>query len=59
MTGKCYYLETLGAWRRHGHRFAKSHFVVLVRGALEFVDFRQGGVQGRRRGRARGRRLRR
>jgi len=29
VTGKCYYLATLGAWRRHAHRFANSHFVVL------------------------------
>lgn len=29
MTGKRYYLATLGAWRRHAPRFANSHFLVL------------------------------
>ena len=29
MTGKRYYLATLGAWQRHTHRLAGSHFVVL------------------------------
>jgi len=29
MTGKRYYLTTLGAWQRHAHRFANSHWVAL------------------------------
>ena len=29
MTGKRYYLSTLGAWQRHTHRLAGSHFIVL------------------------------
>jgi len=29
MTGKRYYLTTLGAWQRHAHRFANSHFISL------------------------------
>jgi len=29
MTGKAYYLTTLGDWRRHAARFATSHFVIL------------------------------
>ena len=29
MTGKAYYLTTLGDWQRHAARFANSHFVVL------------------------------
>ena len=29
MTGKCYYLTTLGAWRRHAARFANSHWLAL------------------------------
>jgi hypothetical protein len=29
MTGKRYYLATLGAWQRHTHRLAGSHFIVL------------------------------
>jgi hypothetical protein len=29
MTGKRYYLTTLGAWQRHTHRLAGSHFIVL------------------------------
>jgi hypothetical protein len=27
--GKRYYLTTLGAWQRHAHRFANSHWVAL------------------------------
>ena len=30
MTGKCYYMTTLGAWQRHAPRFANSHFIVLA-----------------------------
>ena len=30
MTGKCYYITTLGGWQRHASRFASSHFVVLA-----------------------------
>ena len=29
MTGKRYYLATLGAWRRHAPRLVNSHFVIL------------------------------
>jgi hypothetical protein len=29
MTGKRYYITTLGAWRNHAPRFANSHFIVL------------------------------
>jgi len=29
MTGKSYYLTTLGDWRRHMAKFAHSHYVVL------------------------------
>jgi hypothetical protein len=29
MTGKLYYLTTLGAWRDHAGRFATSHFIAL------------------------------
>lgn len=29
MTGKRYYLTTLGAWRRHAPRLVNSHFVIL------------------------------
>lgn len=29
MAGKCYYLTTVGDWRRHSARFAHSHYVAL------------------------------
>lgn len=29
MTGKRYYMTTLGDWQRHAARFAHSHFIVL------------------------------
>lgn len=29
MTGKRYYITTLGAWRAHAPRFANSHFIIL------------------------------
>jgi hypothetical protein len=29
MTGKRYYIATLGAWRTHAPRFANSHFITL------------------------------
>jgi hypothetical protein len=29
MTGKRYYIATLGAWQRHAARFANSHFIAL------------------------------
>ena len=29
MTGKRYYITTLGAWHKHAPRFANSHFLVL------------------------------
>lgn len=29
MTGKCYYLTTLGDWRRYAARFANSHWLAL------------------------------
>jgi hypothetical protein len=30
MTGKGYYLTTLGAWHRHAARFANSHWLALA-----------------------------
>ena len=30
MTGKRYYLTTLGAWHRHAGRFANSHWLALA-----------------------------
>jgi hypothetical protein len=32
MTGKRYYLTTLGAWHRHAARFANSHWLALSQG---------------------------
>jgi hypothetical protein len=29
MTGKRYYITTLGAWQRHATRLITSHFIVL------------------------------
>lgn len=29
MTGRCYYLTTLGDWQRHAARFANSHWLAL------------------------------
>jgi hypothetical protein len=29
MTGKCYYLTTLGDWKRHAAQFANSHWLAL------------------------------
>ena len=29
MTGKSYYITTLGEWQRHAARFANSHFIAL------------------------------
>jgi hypothetical protein len=29
MTGKSYYITTLGEWQRHSVRFANSHFIAL------------------------------
>jgi hypothetical protein len=29
MTGKGYYITTLGEWQRHAARFANSHFIAL------------------------------
>jgi hypothetical protein len=38
MTGKHYYMTTLGDWQRHVARFATSHFIVLdSRATDEFV----------------------
>ncbi len=34
MTGKCYYITTLGAWRRHATRFVNSHWIALNETAL-------------------------
>jgi hypothetical protein len=33
MTGKRYYLTTLGAWHRHAGRFANSHWLALGQAA--------------------------
>ena len=30
MTGKRYYITTMGCWRRHAARFANSHYVALA-----------------------------
>jgi hypothetical protein len=35
MTGKAYYLTTLGAWRRHAGRLANSHWLALNSDAVE------------------------
>ncbi len=32
MTGKSYYITTLGEWQRHAARFANSHFIALDSG---------------------------
>jgi hypothetical protein len=37
MTGKRYYLTTLGAWRDHAARFANSHWLALARTTEEFA----------------------
>lgn len=29
MTGRCYYIATLGDWKRHAARFANSHWLAL------------------------------
>jgi len=29
VTGKCYYITTLGDWKRRAARFANSHFIML------------------------------
>jgi len=34
MSGKRYYVTTIGAWRRHALRFANSHFIVLDAASL-------------------------
>ena len=34
MTGKAYYITTLGEWQRHAARFANSHFIALDSGAV-------------------------
>jgi hypothetical protein len=35
MTGKRYYITTLGDWQRHAGRFANSHFIVLDAGSAD------------------------
>ena len=35
MTGRCYYLTTLGDWHRHSARFANSHWIALSEAASE------------------------
>jgi hypothetical protein len=35
MTGKAYYLTTLGHWQRHAARFANSHWIALDSAAAE------------------------
>ena len=37
MTGKRYYLTTLGAWHRHAARFVNSHWLALTRAATTDV----------------------
>ncbi|MGH9757992.1 MAG: hypothetical protein ACRD4M_09665 [Candidatus Acidiferrales bacterium] len=41
MTGKCYYLTTLGAWRNHAARFANSHWMALDPAAGEKTSLAQ------------------
>ncbi|MGH9726306.1 MAG: hypothetical protein ACRD41_14670, partial [Candidatus Acidiferrales bacterium] len=41
MTGKCYYLTTLGAWRSHAARFANSHWLALDPAAGEKTSLAQ------------------
>jgi hypothetical protein len=41
MTGKRYYLTTLGDWQRHAARFSNSHYIALdapPAGALDPID---------------------
>jgi hypothetical protein len=38
MTGKRYYLTTLGAWQRHAADFSNSHFLSLDAGAIALVE---------------------
>jgi hypothetical protein len=33
MTGRCYYLTTLGDWKRHAGRFTNSHWLAVNDGA--------------------------
>jgi len=37
MTGKRYYITTLGAWQRHATRFITSHFIALDSRAVNHV----------------------
>jgi hypothetical protein len=50
MTGKAYYLTTLGDWQRHAARFANSHWIALVptAPAVSSVEAQQEGPPGRR-----------
>jgi hypothetical protein len=40
MTGKRYYITTLGAWQRHATRFVNSHWIALGAPATEHSDSR-------------------
>ena len=41
MSGRNYYVTTLGEWRRNAHRFSVSHFV-----RAGFLDVRGAGTEG-------------
>ncbi|HKV27713.1 MAG TPA: hypothetical protein VJN90_05515 [Candidatus Acidoferrales bacterium] len=51
MTGKRYYLTTLGAWRRHASRSVETHFVFLEepqrQGIAAFADATEGPLATR------------
>lgn len=45
MTGKAYYLTTLGAWRRHAGRLANSHWLALPTPANVVREGAEGTVR--------------
>ena len=45
MTGKAYYLTTLGAWRRHAGRLANSHWLALNFDAGDSLTANGGGAR--------------
>jgi hypothetical protein len=46
MTGKAYYLTTLGAWRRHAGRLANSHWLALNSDAGDGSTANGGDARG-------------
>jgi hypothetical protein len=46
MTGKAYYLTTLGAWRKHAGRLANSHWLALNSDAGDSSTANGGDVRG-------------